>query len=198
MPMTRENLGELAERAKELEKQGDLQGALDCHLRILESHQDDPVIVFNAHGYIANLYMRMERPADAQRHLETAIEMNGDDEAYYYALGGALVTQGRYAEAAEAYKKAAVLAPEIAELHRARAGALLAAGQLAEAQAAYLTAHRMDTKHTPTVAGLVAVLAKQGRLDEAERLLRSALASDPDDALLRCAEAALLRLRRSG
>jgi protein O-GlcNAc transferase len=195
MGVAEEDLEQLANRARELEGRRDLQGALDCHLRILETQRGDPVIVFHAHGYIADLYIKMGRPADAQRHLEAALEINADDESYLYALGRVLGMQDRHDEAAEAYARAADLAPANRELHRAHAASLLAAGRLKEAEGAYLAAYHMDPGHLPTVAGLIAVLAKQGRLDEAERLLGTALESNPGDALLECARSALARLR---
>ena len=193
--MPYDELEELADKARELEKQGDLQGALDCHLKILETYPDDLVLVFNAHGYIADLYMRLERPEDAQRHLELGIALNATDAAYYYALGKAHRMQNDYEGAAKAFAAASRMMPEHPELHRAHGAALLALGRLDEAETAFLAAYHILPQDPATMTGLIAILARRGRLEEAEKLLASAFESAPDDPMLRHTQEALRRLR---
>src|SRR6185312_3015937 len=97
-------------------------------------------------------------------------------------LGGALVGQGRAAEAEAALRRALELAPDDGDALATWGWALSVQGRHAEAEAPYREALALDGGRPALWGNLGATLAELGREREAEACYRRALQLDPADA----------------
>lgn len=89
----------------------------------------------------------------------------------------ALLQAGNYVLARTTLEQVLRDAPRFVEAHRLLAGALQALGDPAGAERVLRAALAIDPQWTPTLASLGEILLNQQRLDEAETLLRAAIAS---------------------
>ena len=70
-----------------------------------------------AHGNLAALFARSGFPLQAEAAARIAISLAPDQHCWLTNLGVALFTQGRHAEAEQAYRKALAVRPDYAEGH---------------------------------------------------------------------------------
>jgi tetratricopeptide (TPR) repeat protein len=99
-----------------------------------------------------------------------------------FHLGNALSRQGRFVEAAAAYRRALELRPDHAQTYNNLGAALLEVGALGAAAAAYRHAIALKPDHAKAHYNLGLVLQIQGDLDEAAQRFRQAIALKPDYA----------------
>lgn len=135
---------------------------------------------------------------DPRKEFEKALALKVSVEAAV-ALARAELVRGNYSSAEKAVKTAETLAPDSLEVHAVCGDVLLARGNLEEAEVAYKRAiaagaKRRGAEGHPGRAGVAAVQYLQGRLDEADEVLRMADVSDPQISYLQ----GLVRLARGG
>jgi tetratricopeptide (TPR) repeat protein len=108
--------------------------------------------------------------------------------------GAAAAKRGEFAEAARAFERAAMLAPELAAAHMNLGNALRRLGQADAAAASLVRAAELDPEGALPQYNLGNALVDLGRVDDAATAFRAALARDPGlvaaqsnlgDALLR-------------
>lgn len=133
---------------------------------------------------IAHQSLEAGDPVSAVSMLKRAHEIDPSSPAILAELGRNLGALDARTEAADAYRKAAALAPKDAAIRRGYAGALLALDQpvLAEREYRAAIAAREDAA---TLCGLGVTLDLQDRHDEAEAAFRKAYQLDPQSAATR-------------
>jgi len=100
-------------------------------------------------------------------------------------LGGALFEQGRYPEAAAAYREAIRLRPDFAQAHVSLGLALARTGAYGDAESALRRALSLNPKDATAVANLTTVLRRQRKVADAEVVQREALAREVEPATVR-------------
>jgi Flp pilus assembly protein TadD len=123
-------------------------------------------------------------PVSAASMLKRAHEIDPDSAAILAELGRTLGSLDGRTEAAEAYRKAAALAPNDAAIRRGYAGALLALNQPELAEQEYRAAISVRSD-AASLCGLGVTLDLQGRHDEAEAAFRKAYQIDPESQATR-------------
>ncbi len=113
-------------RASEMERRGNLEGALREHLAAIE---DAPEMA-QAHINLISLYGRMDRMDKAREHAERALEIDPSRAELHYNLGVLEISEKRLREAEAAFRKAV-------ELNPGYAAALTNLGQVLEARRRY-------------------------------------------------------------
>lgn len=139
---------------------GDLKKAENYYKEALR--HDPPPATLNNYG---SLLLQLRRPKEAERYFRKAL----DDPRYrrpdlaYINLGDALLMQGRFREALNAYRQAKVLNPQ-QEISRMReAKAYEAYHRETYAEAVYQTILHEQPSYRPALEGLLALLKRQGR-----------------------------------
>jgi tetratricopeptide (TPR) repeat protein len=139
---------------------------------------DDAIGFYNL-GYVLE---QLERPAEAQRQYERALEVNPGLASAHNNLGTALARQGRFAEAIAHLTEVVRLEPASAGAHNNLGAVFLQQRQLDVASRHFRAALELDPDHADAHANLGAVLAQQGLFDEAIRHFDEALRIDPHHA----------------
>jgi tetratricopeptide (TPR) repeat protein len=103
------------------------------------------------------------------------------EAAIYSDLGFVLERQGMIEDAAEAYRKALELDPELHSAHYNLGGSLARSGDYEEAEV-HLRAALETSPNTQTYTGLGVVQWQQGRTDDAIANLEAAIDADPKNA----------------
>jgi serine/threonine-protein kinase len=162
---------------------GRLDAAAASWRRVVELRPDSPM------GYVslgAALYGLGDR-AGARAQFERAAAL-GDADAHSN-LGFFAYEEKRYADAADAFGRAAALLPKDPGLQRNLGDALARLGRAAEARGAYAVAVELQKGHVrakpnsaPTVARLAVYEAKAGDPESARRRAAAALEMAPESA----------------
>ncbi|MDP6931706.1 MAG: sulfotransferase [Myxococcota bacterium] len=147
-------------------KVGDLDRALDLSRRSCEL-RPDLAVVWQVHGAV--LQARGDLPG-AERDLRKALSINPESAVAWASLADLLREMGRSREPLEAYARVLELAPRNPTL-LARAGYfLLEIGQLDHAEKIFHSAIQCGGDLSP-VAGLVTVMERLGRIEQATSVL---------------------------
>jgi len=93
---------------------------------------------------IAVLYMELNRPAEAVRHFEAALDLKSGSPAAHFNYGTALAAAGRLEDAVAQYQRALALRPTYAIAQNNLGSALLQLGRVQPALAAFREAVRVD------------------------------------------------------
>ncbi len=128
------------------------------------------------------LLHRLSRFAEATSIARMAVAFHRGMDRAHHALGLALIKEGKYAEAAEAFSEAVARAPAAADSWLNRGVALKETGDLAGAEASYRRALTLAPQDAVIHNNLANVVGARGRHDEAVRLYKDALVLDPDYA----------------
>lgn len=109
-PLLGPNVRAMSAQALEAESRGDIAGAIDINKKILET-QPANVCSINS---IAGLYGRVGQYDNEMLWAQKAIDIDKNYGLAYINYGSALASQGKLAEAKQAYKTAAQLNPKSA------------------------------------------------------------------------------------
>ena len=199
--------------ATQLASNGEIQEAIDLHLKALEMDAS----VAQIHVNLISLYGRLGRFAEADSHYRAALSLHGSEADAHYNYGVLLVATTRQGDAIEAFRKALAVNPFHAPAHNNLAMLLAASGSLEDAVPHYRQAIANDPTHRSARFHLVLTLIKLRRLPEAvEQSERLPRAGKSDTARLwfalsrawftvndgsrarACAEQALERARTAG
>ncbi|MBI4598223.1 MAG: tetratricopeptide repeat protein [Candidatus Omnitrophica bacterium] len=153
---------------------------------------------FRAQNTLGSELLHLGRRAEAVSHFEAAIRLKPDYVEAYYNLGLARMLLGQAEAAKAAFHRALELKPDLPDAYHNLGVALAGEGDLAGAEANYREALRLlqQEKEAPPVAGvrwvsrgdelmthlaLGAVLARQGRFEEAAAELQAVVRIAPND-----------------
>lgn len=103
----------LLRRGIDLEKEGDLQGAIREHQKALEMDPHD----VQAHINLIQLYARAGEVGKAEQEYQTAVRMNSNRADCYYNYGVMMFQLGKFPEAENAFRRTIEINPYHAEAH---------------------------------------------------------------------------------
>jgi len=144
-----------------------------------------------AHGKIGTAYAVLGQNDRAIEHLQAVAKYDPDDDYGYSMLGWLAFLQGKWEDAAEAYRRADEIEPFNAKINYHRGMALAQLGRSAEAKEDFRRVLIIDPKHAGACHSLSQVLRQQGDPTEALRFARRAARltdSKNPDVLLTLAE----------
>jgi Tfp pilus assembly protein PilF len=147
-----------------------------------------------AHIELGVVYGHEARHAEAEAEFKQALRMklsNVDAKDLFTNLSGALLSQGKDAEAIPQLKQAIELDPARVDLRHQLALAYARVGNGDDAIASWREAVRIDPKFEDGYLGLGVLLAGRGKIDEARQMLTELLRLNPNRA---DAQQALARL----
>ncbi len=143
--------------------------------KALELKPDDSFCVIN----IANSYLNMGRPADAESFVIEYLKQGFSDPQLYYQLGTMAFIQKKYDEALKYYDECLSYNSDSAASHNAMAAIYIIQEDFARAESHIASAMAID----PTLSNLnynhAELLEKQGRLQEAAEAYRKELGDSP-------------------
>ena len=160
--------------ARALQDGGDLKGALELYVSVLEI---DPSYA-QAHVNLIVVYGQLDRRDEVAKHYERAVSLNPSIAEAHYNYGVSLHLAADYRGAAAAFRKALAINPQDANAHNNLANALEKGQQDAEAAKHYRLAIEHDPSHSQANYHLGRRLAERGRYREALPLLHKALERD--------------------
>jgi tetratricopeptide (TPR) repeat protein len=163
------------EQAAKALKAGRVEEAESICRRALPAHPKEPNIMC----LLGEISLRQRRPQEAQTWYGRVLKKLGDYPRAMEGMGLALLADGRPREAAEFLGKAAEALPQRSATRFALGRALAEAGHSAEADQAVKEGFRLNPRKAALARAEEAQL--QGRIEEAEKLLRETLAQDPDN-----------------
>ena len=143
--------------------------------RALPANRQEP----NLMCLLGEINLRQRRPQEAQTWYGRVLKKLRDYPRALEGMGLALLADGRPKEAAEFLGRAAEAAPGRSSTRFALGRALAEAGHGAEAERAVKEGFRLNPRKAALAKAEEAQL--QGRLEEAEKILRDTLAQDPDN-----------------
>lgn len=147
------------------------------HFRKYLKRRPDDVAALNMASFAA---FEADQAALSLHWLNAARAAAPDDAQTFYNLGLVSQSVGLYAEAAEAYRRAAALEPDLASAHYNLGTVLNQLGDLDGALAAYDLALEADPGHAKALSDKGFVLRAQGKAEEAAAAYgRAAAAGDP-------------------
>lgn len=162
-------------RSIELEKQGDLRGAIKEQELALEV---DPRNV-QANINLISLYARVGDPDAADKRYQESVRLNPNRADAYYNYGVFLFMQGKSEEAERAYRQALQINSNYAEAHNNLGFLLEKQGKTEEALAEYEAALKSQPNYHPAHYNIATILARQGKYGASiEHLLRTL---EPED-----------------
>ena len=170
-----DSIREIYNQAYQTLKAGDVQEAELICRRALPRHRKDP----NINCLLGEINLRLRRPQEAQTWYGKALRVRKEFPRALEGMGLSLLADKRAAEAVDFLRKASAAVPNRSTTQSALGRALAEAGHRDESEQAMREALKLN----PSLAELGKAEAAQqdGRLDEAEKILRSCLAGDPDN-----------------
>ena len=139
--------------------------------------------------YVAEDYALLDDYADAERWMQRSLQMDGRDPDTWYGLGRIQYTLQKYPLAVECFKKALTLAPNSVKVEDNLGLSYEGLNREEDAVAAYRRAldWQKDSDHPSEqpMLNLAIILIRRGSLEEAERLLKQAVAIAPTNPRIR-------------
>ena len=98
---------QLTQQAEQLQRTGQLHEAEAAYRRAIKLAPNDPATHYN----LGNLYLELERPADAIVSYRTALRLTPDHPQILLQLGNAYSAKGKFNEAAAHFQKSTIADP---------------------------------------------------------------------------------------
>ena len=154
---------------------GDAQEAELICRRALPRYRKDP----NINCLLGEINLRLRRPQEAQTWYGNALKIHNVFPRALEGMGLSLLADERAVEAVDFLRKAAAAVPNRSMTQSALGRALAEAGHRDESEQAMRKALKLNPEMAELSKAEIAQL--EGKLDEAEKILRSCLAKDPDN-----------------
>jgi tetratricopeptide (TPR) repeat protein len=170
-----------ANEARELLKNGDVQGAVELYRAAVEKDANDARLYYD-------LAIALQRKGDDAGGLEAilrAVEIDPQFPAAHNQLGLLRLQAGQAADAEKEFKTAISLDPKEVNAHNNLGVLYGQQSRDAEATQLFRDAIENDPGYAPSYVNLAVALASQARFGEAERVLKKALEIEPDNAQTR-------------
>jgi predicted O-linked N-acetylglucosamine transferase (SPINDLY family) len=155
---------------------GQSQQAVPLLLEVVAMAPDNA----DAHFMLGNEYLRTRQLPEARQHLERAVALQSTLVWAYLPLCQVTFELGDLAQALLVVKRGLEAAPDLAELHQYRGNVHFALGEFELAEESYSGAIKHQPRNAPSRTGRARVLAAQGKVEQAQRELRQALADAPE------------------
>lgn len=176
-PQNTDSIRAFYENALAKKKAGDLDGAEATLRRAVAIYQRDPNILC----LLGEVTLEQRRPQEARRWFKLALNRFPGYPRALEGAGKSLLAERRPNRALEYLRGAAVSLPNRVSTHLALGRAYAMAGQGPESDAAIARALELDPARALAMNASEALT--EGRIEEAEKLLRKHLAEHPDDPL---------------
>jgi tetratricopeptide (TPR) repeat protein len=134
---------------------------------------------------LGQAYRALQQPAEAVRAARLGLAQAGEQPELLDALGLGLAASGRHEAAVAAWQRALARAPDEAGINYNLATSLLALGRLDDALTALDRSLTLQPTFLPTLTLRAEIELEAGHLDRAEKYLRPAHASQPNDPQIR-------------
>jgi putative PEP-CTERM system TPR-repeat lipoprotein len=157
-------------------RSGDLQAGERAVASLLEQRPNDPQALMAAAVY----RQAVNQPKEAREQLERAVSLDGKLVPARLLLAGALVQEGRAADAEEQLRQVLALEPDNAQALTVLARLALSRNDASEAERLLIRAASGTSATLPRLA-LVQLYLAEGRLKEANEQLRRPAQTAPDD-----------------
>ncbi len=164
------------QRALDLRRSGDLQGAVSVLLRAVDAEPRNPQV----HNELALALWDLGDLRGARSAYLKALEIDDSIFAVLNNLGHLCWVMGEHHEAVRHLRKALQVSPGDARVLLNLGNACAAAGLEAEAEKHYLEAIRVDPRFAEPYNSLAGLLNARGELSRAIDMCRKAVAIDPD------------------
>ena len=149
--------------------------AISYFEKALELKPDDTFCVTN----IANSYLNMGQPADAENFIIEYLKKGFSDPQLYYQLGTIAFIQKKYDEALRYYDECLSYNSDSAASHNAMAAIYIIREDLAQAESHITSAMAIDPILSNLNYNRAELLEKQGRLEEAAEAYREEIKHSP-------------------
>lgn len=126
------------------------------------------------------LSFRKRALAEARRHAERAVALDGRDALAHAVLGHVLIRMGEQERSEEAYRRALALEPDDAMFLRCLGGCLTTRGKYDEAQQMFERSLELEPHEPSTWLRYVGLLEAMGKADDAIGVLQKGLEYIPD------------------
>lgn len=172
---------ELMQEAKVLHESGQLDGAAQIYLQVIEKEPQN----FGAHCSLGFVYILQERFGEAERHLGAAVGIEPRVADAWVQLCSAAYKQGRPQDALNYLERAVGLEPDNVESLTNRAVMLLEMGRVPQAQATIETALAFKPDFAAALLAHGNVFSAQKRYEEALDAYNAALGIEPENQAAR-------------
>ncbi len=170
----------LREMSATLAASGDLPRAIKIGEQAAAIRPPDTVALTN----LGNLYLQVERPADARRVLGQALVLNPDLADANNLLGLAWLQDKNVTEAETSFRHAIRIQPDLAEAHNNLGNLLAGNGDYAQATFEFQKAIENNPTYAEAYHSYGLLLAMSGSFDKAVAALKDAIRLDPKSAAL--------------
>jgi len=160
-----------------LEVKGDEEGALDEYAKTLRIDPSNPKTLV----WQAELYRRLNRPADAERIFERVLKDRPNYWLAYNELGLTLHGEGKYQGAIRAFRAASLAAPGSSMALANLGEEYLQVGQFSDAADCLRRSLQLDPASDEAASGLSLALRYQGKFEEALPFAQKAVQLNPTD-----------------
>ena len=160
-------------QARMLQAAGDLEGAAQLYLDVIEQHPDH----FKAHEALGQVLLAMDKPQEAEVFLRKAIELDPNDPSGYLYLGYAHYAQEQYNLCVDDFKRSVELDQQNPLAANNLGYAYYLTNQLDEAAATFTQAGDWGSDRAYYNLGMIRLL--QGQDKEATQAYQDAADLDP-------------------
>jgi arylsulfatase A-like enzyme/predicted Zn-dependent protease len=157
-------------------KRGDFEAAIAAFEQALERKPDDTFCVIN----IANSYLRMGKPGEAERYVVDYLQKGFSDSQLDYLLGTLAYMQKKYGEAIGYYEQCLSSNSDSAASHNALGAIYLVQGELSRAEEHLNAALGLNPELTNLHYNFAQLFEEQGKIDDAAEEYRSELEHSPN------------------
>jgi len=187
----------LADRAAERVAEGALRQALNWYHKLLQIGRHDVELVKRTHVCMAELLLHMGDVRRAETHLIEVAAIDPADAYGHHLLSRVYSEMREWDSAVHHARSACQLEPATSEYHQILGRALLCEGDWTNGCRALERALELEPDNITAICDLAMAEAQQGRGDQAEQLLRPAIAQNRKNALLSETLAMVMRMRQS-
>lgn len=165
----------LAQRARQLKQNGQLQAALATYREALALDETVPELWFN----LGNLWQQLQNRDEAETAYRRALQLKADFFQAHLNLANSLRDRGMEEEAVAHYRQVIALKPDFPLAYRNLGQVLLGLKRSREAREAFAAWSRLEPDSPAPLNGMGIALQAQGHFEQARASFEQALALDP-------------------
>lgn len=184
--MTNEDVPELQsiwDEARASVEQGDHDKAIEIYRYILIRYSDQPIAVESANAYLGDIFLKLRKLDDAEKHIKKAIILNPHEAGYHYVLGFIYSIERRWSEAIPEFEKALEKDPGNGEYLRGLGWAIYSSGDVARGLSCLEQATQLQPSDVNIVTDLAVAYFSSFNVRKAAEYAEKAVLIDPTNAV---------------